>query len=215
MTSRMLVTRPNSDRTTRYISEWAKKVISFAEQNGCDVLDLEGKRANRKEFESMIRKHGPAFLFLNGHGNSHAVTGQNEESLVQAEVNEESLKGAVTYALSCSSGSVLGPKAVQAGARAYIGYREEFIFLFDELRRTRPAQDGLAAHFCEASNQVAISLLKGHTAKEAHENSKQAFARGIRKLLTSQATGQESAAIRYLFWDLQHQVCLGDGEAKI
>lgn len=215
MTRRILVTRPNSDRTTRYISEWAKGVIEFAQQKSCDVLDLAGKRANRKEFESMIRKNAPSFLFLNGHGNVDVVTGQDEEPLVQAGVNEEVLKGAVTYALSCSSGKTLGPKAIDRGATAYIGYREEFIFLFDETRRTRPAEDELAAHFFESSNQVAVSLLKGHTAKEAHENSKQSFGRGIRKLLTSQATDQESAAIRYLFWDMQHQVCLGNGDATI
>lgn len=215
MMRRMLITRPNYDRTTKYISEWAKKVIKVAKEKSYEVFDLDGKRANRKDFESMIRKLKPSFLFLNGHGNTDVVTGQNDEPLVQANVNEDILTGIVTYALSCSSGKVLGPKAIERGATAYIGYREEFIFLFDETRRTQPIMDKLAAHFFEPSNQVAVALLKGHTAKEAHENSKGYFGRGIHKLLTSQATDQESVAIRYLFWDMQHQVCLGNGDAKI
>lgn len=215
MISRMLTTRPNSDRTTRYIAEWAQQVIDLAKQKGHNVLDLAGQRANRKEFESMVRKNKPSFLFLNGHGNADVVTGQNEEPLVQVNDNEEILKGSVTYALSCSAGKTLGPHAVKNGATAFIGYRDEFIFLFNEAQRTRPGQDALAVFFAEPSNQVAISLLKGHTAKEAHEKSKRTFVRGIRKLLTSQATDQESAAIRYLLWDMQHQVCLGNGDAKI
>lgn len=215
MTSRMLVTRPNSDRTTRYISAWAEEVMEVAEQKGCAVFDLSGMRANRREFESMVKKHGPSFVFLNGHGSPGVVTGQSEEPLVVADDNEGMLKDTVTYALSCSSGKSLGPKAVEAGAAAFIGYREEFIFLFDEAQRTRPAQDALATHFAESSNQVAISLLKGHTAREAHEQSQQSFERSIRKLLTSQTTDRESAALRYLFWNMKHQVCLGNGDTKI
>ncbi|HBL39683.1 TPA: hypothetical protein DDZ10_03370 [Candidatus Uhrbacteria bacterium] len=215
MNKRLLVTRPNFDRTTRYVSVWAKDVIKVAEQKGFTVLDLVGKRANRREFEGMVRKHKPSFLFLNGHGSADAITGQNEEPLVEVGVNADVLKGAVTYALSCSSGKTLGVQAVAHGADAYIGYREEFIFLFDEAMRTRPGQDELAAHFSTSSNQVALSLLKGHTAKEAHENSRQSFARSMRKLLTSEATDRESAAIRYLFWNMRHQVCLGNGSAKI
>ncbi len=215
MTSRMLVTRPNSDRTTRYISAWAEEVIDCAEQKSCAVFDLSGKRASRKEFENIVRKQSPSFVFLNGHGSPYVVTGQNEESLVAANDNEGILKGTVTYALSCSSAKSLGPKAVEAGATAFIGYKEEFIFLFDEAQRTRPGQDELATHFADSSNQVAISLLKGHSAREAHEQSQQSFGRSIRKLLTSQATDRESAALRYLFWNMQHQVCLGNSEAKI
>lgn len=102
---------------------------------------------------------------------------------------------------------MIGPRAIQSGARAYIGYDEDFIFLYDENRASRPSDDAVAQLFLEPSNQVMVSLLKDHTPQEAHHMSKQSFARQIKKLLTSESTPIGSAAVRYLVWDMQHQVC--------
>lgn len=207
MAHSLLVTRPNHDLTTRYISTWAKEIVKFAEEKDATVFDLPKARANRREFESMVRKNDPAFLFLNGHGDYSFVSGQDNEKLVDAKDNEEILKSKVVYALSCRSGKVLGPRGVQAGAEAYIGYDEDFIFLYDENQRFHPERDKTSELFKEPSNQVMVSLLKGHTPKEAHANSKQSYIRRIRKLLTSQNNPLESSAVKYLLWDMQHQVC--------
>jgi len=203
----MLVTRPNFDLTTRYISIWAKKIIALAKSKGDAVFDLDKKRANRKEFESVIRKKEPSLVFLNGHGNYNVVAGQDNEELIRVGDNEQLLKSKIIYALSCRSGKILGPSSIKFGADAYIGYDEDFIFLYDENKQTRPEQDKTAELFLEPSNQVMVSLLKNHTPKEAHKNSKQSFARKIKKLLSSQSTALESSAVRYLIWDMQHQVC--------
>lgn len=203
----LLVTRPSFDLTTRYISAWAKKVISFAQEKGSDVFDLDKNRANRKEFESMITKNKPTLVFLNGHGDYNVVAGQDNEELLRTGDNERLLKSTVVYALSCRSGKNLGPSCVKSGVDAYIGYNEDFIFLYDENKRTRPEQDKIAEIFLEPSNQIMVSLLKDHAPIEAHKNSKQSFARRIRKLLSSQSTALESNAVRYLVWDMQNQVC--------
>ena len=50
----LLVTRPNYDYTTRYISAWAKKIIDLAKSKGNIVLDLDKGRACKKELESMV-----------------------------------------------------------------------------------------------------------------------------------------------------------------
>lgn len=203
----LLVTRPSFDLTTRYISAWAEKIIDIAKKKGNKVFDLDKKRANRKEFESMIKKNEPTIVFFNGHGDYDVVTGQDNEELVRADGNEKILKSKIVYALSCRSGKILGPSSVKSGADAYIGYDEDFIFLYDEKKRARPEQDKTAEMFLEPSNQVMVSLLKDHGPKEAHNNSKQSFARRIKKLLSSQSTALESAAVRYLIWDMQHLVC--------
>ena len=203
----LLVTRPNSDLTTRYIFTWAQKIIDIAKENGDRVFDLDKKRANRKEFESMMKKNEPTIVFLNGHGNYDVITGQENEELVRAGDNEKILRSKIVYALSCRSGKILGPSSVKSGADAYIGYDEAFIFLYDENKRTQPEQDKTAEMFLEPSNQVMVSLLKNHTPQEAHKNSKQCFARRIKKLLSSQSTALESSAVRYLIWNMQHQVC--------
>lgn len=203
----LLVTRPNSDLTTRYISVWAKKIITLAKDKGVSVFDLDKKRANRKEFESMMRKNKPSLVFLNGHGDYNFVAGQYDENLVCAGENEKILESKIVYALSCRSGKGLGPSSVKSGADAYIGYSEDFIFLYDENKKTLPEQDKTAELFSEPSNQVMVSLLKNHSPKEAHANSKQSFARKVKKLLSSKSTVLESSVVRYLIWDMQHQVC--------
>ncbi|TAN33240.1 hypothetical protein EPN28_02815 [Patescibacteria group bacterium] len=207
MNHKILITRPNYDLTTRYISSWAKNIIKFAEEKGSVVLDLEKERANRKEFESMIRKHEPPLIFLNGHGDYDLVTGQEEDVLVRVGDNETLLDSKVVYALSCRSGKKLGPESVKRGAKAYIGYKEDFIFLYNEEQKSRPEQDKTAEIFSEPSNQVMVSLLKNHTAKEACKKSKESYFRRIRKLLYSKATSAESAVVRFLIWDMQNLVC--------
>ena len=207
MNDSLLVTRPNFDLTTRYISVWAEKIVKFAKSKNKNVFDLRKDRANREEFESMIRKHSPDLVFLNGHGNENQVAGQDNEVLLSLGDNENILKNKAVYALSCRSGKLLGPGSIKSGASSYIGYEEDFIFLYDEKQINRPKEDKTAEIFLEPSNQVMISLLKGHAAKEAHENSKQSFAKRIRKMLSSQSTRIESSAVRYLIWDMQCQVC--------
>ena len=202
----LLVTRPEYDYTTRYISAWAKKVIEEATARGCRVLDLVGERASKKELESMLVKQKPSLVFLNGHGGDNLVTGQDEKIIIKAGENEHLLKNTLTYALSCKSAKILGPESVKKGASAYIGYQEDFVFMFNEEKRTRPEDDKIAALFLDPSNQVIISLIKGHTARESCSNGKKSFARNIQKLVTSQTSKADTSTLRYLLWDLKNLV---------
>ena len=215
MSKAILVTRPEYDYTTRFISAWAVKVIDFAKSKGTSVFDLSKERATKREFESIVEKKHPRFIFLNGHGDDRMVTGQDEEVLVKCGENEKVLKSRIVYALSCRSAKELGPESVASGADAYIGYDEDFIFMYRNEKRLRPTEDKTAAMFLESSNQVAMSLLKGNSAQASHLSSRRAFIRSIQKLLTSKVAQEDSSAVRYLVWDMQHQVCLGDQEARI
>ena len=92
MKHNLLITRPNFDVTTRYLFVWAKKIIELAEKKCGKIFDLKKQRANRKEFESVMRKHEPGLAFLNGHGDERTVAGQDNEALIRAGENEEILK---------------------------------------------------------------------------------------------------------------------------
>lgn len=204
MSKSIAVTRPDYDFTTKYLSYWAGQLIDDARARGHTVIDLLSTRATRKEFESVIKKIRPHFVFLNGHGSRSVVTGHGDDPLVQAGDNEEILTGAITYALSCQSAAQLGRTVVRAGAKAYIGYTEDFIFMYDTEKRTKPHHDKTAAVFLDSALRVPQSLIKGNTAGDACDAGKRAFRKNIRKLLTSEATPEESSMIRYLLWDMQH-----------
>jgi hypothetical protein len=215
MTTILLVTRPEYDYTTRYISAWAEEVLTYARAQRHIVFDLRKTRARRKEFEGMLRKRHPSLVFLNGHGDEQTVAGQNDEMLVEAGTNETLLQNTVVYALSCRSAKVLGAECVKRGTLAYLGYTEDFIFLYSADKRTRPLEDKTASLFLDPSNQIPLTLLKGHTVQDAHARAKTTFARNIQKLLTSQTSSDDTAVVRYLWWDMQHLTYHGDANATL
>jgi hypothetical protein len=215
MATILLVTRPKHDITTRYISTWAEKVIAEAKTRGNTVLDLPGSRARRENVEGMIAKQQPQVLFFNGHGNAHCVGGHDDERLIVADDNDAILAGTLVYALSCKSARVLGVQSVNKGARTYIGYSDDFVFLMTTTKQTRPADDPLAALFLDPSNQVVLSLLKGHNAQTAYLKAKREYARTIQKLLTSETNRDDTATVRYLYWNMRHLVYHGDGNAGV
>ncbi len=203
----LLTTRPNHDLTTRYISAWAETVLDFARKHGNTVFDLAKKKAVRGMFESMMKKHNPDVVFLNGHGSDNAVLGQDNEPLLQVGVNQNLLKDKVAYALSCKSANVLGAESVRAGAKAYIGYKDDFIFQYSSDKISRPREDKTASFFLEPSNQVVISLLKGHNANDATRRGKEVFLKNIRKFISSQTPQDDVTTLRYLVWNMQNLVC--------
>ena len=212
---RLIVTRPRHDIPTIYLSIWAEEVIKLAKEKGVDVIDLLQEKANRKELEGRIKKLQPELIFLNGHGGEDRITGHDNEILIKAEDNHEILKGRITYALACKSGKVLGRIISENNGATYIGYCDDFIFMSDNNYTARPLADPKAEPFMKSSNQVMISLLKGHSAQEASERSKNAFKEQFTRLLSSSADPDSLPTAKYLWWNMRNQVCLGNGDAKL
>ena len=86
--------------------------------------------------------------------------------------------------------------------------------LSNETNIGKPLEDKTAELFLEPSNYIPVSLVKGHTAGDANNRSKKLFRENIERLVIE---GPESSddynAVRYLLWDMTHQVCLGDENA--
>lgn len=211
----MLITRPEHDYATRYLSCWNENIIKAALNKGIEVTDLQKEKAVRKELEGRLRKINPSFVVLNGHGNDECVFGHNDEKLIDAKSNGDLLKGKVTYAVSCNSAKKLGKTCADKNT-AFIGYDESFVFNAEHKYLAQPQKDQRAAQFLQPSNQVSLSLIKGHTAKEASDSSKRLFMETIRKLLPSiQSNPHTKEDAADLFWDMNHQVCQGNGDLRI
>ncbi|HUD07317.1 MAG TPA: hypothetical protein VMR34_05525 [Candidatus Saccharimonadales bacterium] len=204
----VLVTMPDYEPTTRYLAAWAKSLIQYAERRSVNVLKLDKKRANRKEFESIVTKMSPDLIFMNGHGAEHCVTGQDEEVLLDMD-NSKILKGTIAYAVSCKSAAQLGPETIKKGAKSFIGYTQDFIFFSEGGTTSKPRTDKTAALFLDPSNQVVVSLLKGKSASESVKKGKQEFTRNILKASSSEAQLGYGAYLRFLWWDRQYLTHLG------
>ena len=211
----LLITRPDHDPATKYLSVWSEKIIQEAKDKKHTIFDLPGKSASKKELTTRISKLNPTLVVLNGHGDDDLITGQNNEVLVKAGENEELLQKRVTYAVSCRCGKKLGSKVVKTKGTAFIGYDDDFVFSSDRRCLSRPLEDKRAKPFMEASNHVAISLLKGHSAKEASERSKKMFGAESQSLLSSSSDPDALQDARFLWWNMNHQVCLGEEDQKV
>jgi hypothetical protein len=210
-----LITRPDYDPPTKYLSHWSEEIIRIARTKGRKVVDLKNEKVTKKELMSRLAKLNPSLVVLNGHGSEDSIAGQDEEILIKAGENHDVLHSRVTYAVSCSCGKSLGPKSVEAGNSTFIGYDDDFVFTSDRKYLSRPLEDKRAKPFMEASNYVAISLLKGHKAVDASIRSKEMFKKNYQKLLSSNSDPNSLQDARFLWWNMTHQVCLRNGNATI
>lgn len=199
----------------RYISAWAEEVIAFAKVKSIEVVDLVKDKAKREEFEGRIKKLSPRLIFLNGHGDHDSIAGQDNDVLIKAGDNHDLLAGKITYALSCNSGETLGPKVAENKNTSYVGYKDDFIFVADGRYIAKPLDDSRAKPFMESSNQVMMSILKGHSTEEAARRSKNLFREHYLKLSSSMAGVDSLQAAQFLWWNMRNQVCLGDMDSKI
>lgn len=212
MENSMLITRPENDCTTRYLSVWSKEVIDEAKKKGINVIDLWRGKANRKRVISTLEKRAPRLVFLNGHGSDKFVRGYDEEIILKHS-DRKAVKLKIIFARSCKSAKILGQKAITQGATAYLGYKEDFWFTYNIAKISRPLEDKTAALFLEPSNYLVISLLKDHSTGYANNKSKALFRKNIEKLLIRGPSAEDYDTIRYLYWDMINQVCLGSEEA--
>lgn len=176
------------------------------------VYDLEGVKANVKNFISYVTEKRPSFIFLNGHGNADVITGNENEVLVNSLSR---LDDCVIYARSCDAAENLGVTLVENGAKAFIGYSRKFTIGYTPENIYDPLGDPVASLFLEPSNLVASTLVKGHTVLEANTRSKGAMYKNFRKMISGAATFEELHAAQWLWSNLKGQVLLGDPDAKM
>lgn len=211
----VLITQPDFDRTTRYISAWSEEVEKFSIKRGNKTITLKGRRSSKPEFESIIRKIQPKLIMLNGHGNDNEIAGQDNEVILDFHSNEDIVRDKIIYALSCSSAKVLGYKCIKNGTRVFIGYTKDYIFLHSHLKVSKPREDKRAGLFFKPSNLIPISLIKGNSAEESYQGSRNLLRKNILDLLNSEVYNEDRACLPYLLWNYQNLTILGNRQTKL
>lgn len=213
----LLITRPNYDDATGYLSYYAKQIINFAEKKNIKVLDLIRPRLTKKEFSNLISKQDPLLVFFNAHGNEKIIYGDKirgkEETLIEENKNHSLLNKRITYARACWSAASLGKACTKEGG-CFIGYKTPFSFWIDERWSSKPSNDNIARLFLEPSNLIVISLLKGNTTKEAFNKSLDMSKRNVLKLLKIQEEPGATASIMLLWNNIEGQDILGEKDIK-
>lgn len=208
----VLITRPNDDQTLNFLCYWTEQIINEVLKRNFNLLDLKGNKATRKNLESYIAKNFPSLILFNGHGTKSSILGYDNESLVEYGKNENLLLGKIVYARSCESASELGAKCK---AKAFIGYVWKFTFMYYENNISHPLNDKLAKKFLEPSNLVATLLLKGKSAGEAHNRSRNLMLKYYFEMVSSKGTFEERSVASFLWGNINGQRIYGDMEARI
>ena len=196
----VLLTNPEIDLLTYYLSVWTNNLLKETKSKTNKYYHLKREKVTRKGFESILNKRPVDLVLLCGHGHSDAVVG-NDEVILDTE-NDALLKGKTIHALSCQSAAELGPDAVKKGAKAYIGYKKDFIaFLDDSKRATRPMEDGIASLFLRPAFTTPKMLLKGVAPEEAVSSTKRAYNQSIRDAINSDIQSDADQFISWLLWD--------------
>ena len=214
MNKGMIITLPRNDYVTEYISQFSSEIIDEADKKGINVKKLKDKQANRREFETVVKKLNYKLIILNGHGSDKSIEGQNEV-LVECKINDSILRERITYARSCNAGKVLGKSCMKNNKKGcFLGYELPFMFYIDENWISTPKRDKIAPLFLEPSNLVPISLIKGNSAFHAHENSKKQLLKNINKVLRNGS--KESFLFAEALWNnYTGQVLIGNDSASL
>jgi hypothetical protein len=209
----ILITRPDHDVVTHYLSVWYEDVLIEIRKKGLKVIDLGQKNVSKLNFEKYMKKQSPRLVFLNGHGSESLVTGYNNEPIV-SDSNVDLLKNTITYALACKSAKKLGVLAVKKGCSSFLGYKDNFCIITRKHKNFNPEEDDFANYFKEPAITIPLSLIKGNNSFEALNRAKNKFKDKIREISLSDAKEEYKDIRRWLFWNMYNLELVGEENAK-
>ena len=198
----VLLISPGHDIVNHYLRAWSKKLYQTT-KNNTEYIILDGGDANRSRLESVLKKRRVDVVLLNGHGAGDKLAGINDEVILDLN-NVDLLRDKKVHALSCQTARVLGPSAMRAGAKCYIGYDEDFAIVTSRDKISHPTEDATAALFLDPAFAAPRALLKGKTASEAVEIAINEYDKSIAKALNSDVQSADDQFVKYLIGDRDH-----------
>lgn len=179
------------------------------------IFDLSKNKATKKLFQSYLKTKNPSLIFFNGHGSADTITGYNNEILINSSDSGFFGKINIIYAGSCDCGKILGKDFIKWGVKTFIGYTRKFVFLYFPEFVTKPLKDPIAKIFLEPTNLIPSTIIKGHSAGEAHVRSKNAMYKNFQKLLLSTASSEERYSASLLWSNIKSQIICGSADTCI
>jgi hypothetical protein len=111
-----------NDAAAGDLSRWCVEAIKRAGARGHGPSSQVSRATpcDRANVDSALAAPGDVVFFF-GHGDEHSLKGERQASVVD-NANAHQAKGKAVVAIACKSGRGLGPDAVVAGVRSYLGF---------------------------------------------------------------------------------------------
>jgi hypothetical protein len=139
------------------------------------------------------------------------ITGQNDTVLLKVgQYDDAEVKDKVIYAFSCQSADLLGPDVIKHGARAFFGWTDDYIWMFDGGMFLVPWDDKYARSCMMPVVDGINALLDGKSCGEA----KQVQLESYEKYILALDKSDEFAADLCRF-NRDNFVMYGDAEARL
>ncbi len=193
---RLLITRPVHDHITNYFHAYSEEIIQTAQTKGWTV---EQAKATRKEIHSRLEAHTPALIVFNGHGNEETIEGEKNQIIADMD-SAHLFQNTFVFVRACSCLKRLGPKAIEKGCKAFIGYRGKFALPRIHKYEATPLKDPAAQPVMSVSNVVPIQIINGHTASDAVNAAHAAATKQILRLASSKEE-YDLEALKYVIYN--------------
>lgn len=156
--TRVLFCENTTDGVTTPAANWRiANVHSVFAAKGFDVVSLEGVNDIRASFIPNSKDYRTVYISGVGHGNYTTYTGHLQAAILQVGgYDGAEVKGKVLHLLSCETGRTLCPDTVSHGAKAAVGYDENFVFDWAN-----------ANLYWQCDSQFDISMANGKTVEQA------------------------------------------------
>jgi hypothetical protein len=162
----------------------------------------------RNPFFSLFANNSD-FVLATGHGSEDEMTLQDESLLWKiGSYDPAQVRGKVINLVSCNCGAELGPDLVKNGARAFLGFDQDLLWIADPADYFTPWSDSDAATCMRPIIQSINSLLDGATCAESLAIEKAGF-------LANAANTDFELMRALLEYDHDHAVLFGDASATI
>ncbi len=182
MNKKLFLTRSDHDIGNSYMSAYCEEILAEAEERNWKVEKSEFAENEKKNVASRLANN-PNLVVFNGHGTSDTVCGHKDQPILESS-QAQLLAGTVSFIRACACLGGLGPSAVKNGAKAVVGYNGDLWLPRINEKAATPLTDPSAKPVLEASNTVALKLLKGATVREAVNASKNRANKEILQMLT-------------------------------
>lgn len=162
----------------------------------------------RRPFFSLV---APAsdLIIGTGHGEPDEYSAQGESRIWKVgQYDNREVQGKVIKLVSCMTGAQLGPDLVQHGARCFMGYDDDVVWIADSSYYATPWNDPYAKLCLMPMVSGIEALLDGKSCGEALQVEKSAYIANL------QATDFLFIKACLLFNEL-HAVLLGDASATV
>ncbi len=144
-----------------------------------------------------------------GHGDKDNFAGQNEAVILGVgRYNPREVRGKVIKLLSCQTGVRLGPDLIKNGAEAFLGYKDDYVWVMDADLASTPWADEMAGTCLLPVIDGLNTLLDGKTAEEAFEIEREGY-------LQNAAVEEDDLIRSCLDFNHDNAVLLGNTAARV